>query len=169
MSDLGYGTETAEPAVASGSDAGDNSWHGADSAAAMHDRDSDAFAAEDQFPARQDSRAATWDDDLGYDEAGLPGNADDDLDGLTDRLAPQQDAYDVTWGDNPQWDEAGMLGADYRNPYDEQEAPAEGDDGTADLGPQPTAGERGRSTAPEAESGKAQTRLQQEPPARAGA
>ena len=191
MSDLGYGTETAEPAVASGSDAG-NSWHGEASPADAYGRDPGAFAAEEQLPARQDSRAATWDDDLGYDEAGLPGNADDDLDGLTDGLAPRQDAYDATWGDNPQWDEAGlsgeyegdlgalmdglaprqdaydatwgdnpqwddpdddadMLGANHRNPYDDQEAPAEGDDDTAELGPQPSAGERDRSTTAEAE------------------
>ena len=164
MSDLGYGTETAEPAAAPGPDAGDDSWKGEDSPAAIYGADPDAFAAEDQLPARQETRTATWDDDdLGYDEAGLSGEYDGELEALTsgDQLPSRQDSRAATWGDDPEYVSEADQGSGYDGDLDALTAGdyavdhARGDQGQAaePHGP-PAAGSPADADATEADTGE---------------
>jgi hypothetical protein len=94
MSEMPYGgTGTAEAAAAP--DAGDSPGYGEAGLGGEYDGDARALAAEDQLPARQDSRAAAWGDSPEYDEADLGAGYDGDLDALT----AEDQTLDATAGD----------------------------------------------------------------------
>jgi hypothetical protein len=118
MTETPYATGTAETAAAP--DAGDSPRYDEAGLGAGHDEGTDALTAEDQLPARQDSRNATWGDSPEYDEIGLGDGYDGDTDALTveDQLPARQDSRAATWGDDPgYYDEAG-LGAEYDGDLD---------------------------------------------------
>ena len=114
MTEAYYGTETAEPAAAPAQDAGDSPGYDEAGLGAGYDEDTAALAAEDQLPARQDSRAATWGENPEYDESDPSAEYDGDLDALTaeDQLPVRQDSRAASWGENPEYDESD-LGAGY--------------------------------------------------------
>lgn len=65
-------------------------------------------ASEDEFPTRQDARAATWGDHPEYDDDDPGAEYDGELGALAgdeDRLPTRPDARAATWGDNPEYDE----------------------------------------------------------------
>jgi hypothetical protein len=118
MTEAYYGTDTAEPAAAPAQEAGDSPGQDETSLAAGYDEDTAALAAEDQLPARQDSRAATWGDSPEYDEydeSDLGAEYDGDLEALTggDQLPARQESRAATWGDSPVYDDEADLGAEY--------------------------------------------------------
>jgi hypothetical protein len=136
------GTETAEP-PAPAPEAGDSPGYGEAGLGAEYDGDLDALTAEDQLPARQDSRAATWGDSPEYDdEADLGAEYDGDLEALTaeDHLPARQDSHAATWGDNPEYDETD-FGAEYDGDLDaltaEDQLPARQDSRAATWGDSP--------------------------------
>jgi hypothetical protein len=118
MTEAYYGTETAEPAAAPAQDAGDSPSYDEVGLGAGYDGDAAALAAEQQLPARQDSRAATWGDNPEYDEydeSDLGAEYDGDLEALTagDQLPARQESRAATWGDSPVYDDEADLGAEY--------------------------------------------------------
>jgi len=118
MTEAYYGTETAEPAAVPAQDAGDGPGQDETSLGAGYDDDTAALAAEEQLPARQDSRAATWGDNPEYDEydeSDLGAEYDGDLEALTaaDQLPARQESRAATWGDSPVYDDEADLGAEY--------------------------------------------------------
>jgi len=115
MTEAYYGTGTADTAAAAAPDAGDSPGRDETSLGTGYDDDAAAFAAEDQLPARQDSRAATWGDSPEYDESDLGAEYDGDLEALTaeDQLPARQDSRAAAWGDSPVYDDEADLGAEY--------------------------------------------------------
>jgi hypothetical protein len=112
MTETPYATGTTDAATAS--DAGDTPRYDEAGPGGGYDEGADALAAEDQLPARQDSRAAAWGDSPEYDEDGLGDQYDGDLDALTaeDQLPARQDSRYAAWGESPEYDEAGLGGYD---------------------------------------------------------
>ena len=111
MSEMPYGgTGTAEAAATP--DVGDSTRYDDAGLGRGYDGETGALAAEDQLPARQDSRAAAWGDNPEYDEADLGAEYDGDLDALTaeDQLPARQDSRAAAWGDRPEYDEDGLDG-----------------------------------------------------------
>jgi len=120
MTEAYYGTKTAEPAAAPAREAGDSPGHDETGLGTEYDGDLEALAAEDQLPARQDSRAATWGDNPEYDETALGAEYDGDLDALTaeDQLPARQDSRAATWGDNPGYYDETDLASEYDGDLD---------------------------------------------------
>jgi len=140
MTEAYYGTETAEPAAAPAQEAGDSPGHDETSLGAGYDDDTAAPAAEDQLPARQDSRAATWGDSPEYDESDLGAAYDGDLEALTaeGQLPARQDSRAATWGDNPGYYDETEMATDHDGDLDtrtgEDHTPEAGDDHAVDSG-----------------------------------
>jgi hypothetical protein len=145
MTEAYYGTETAELAAAPAREAGDSPGHDETSLGAGYDDETAALAAEDQLPARQDSRAATWGDSPDYDESDLSAEYDGDLEAVTaeGQLPARQESRAATWGDSPVYDDEDEadLGAEYDGDLDavtaEGQLPARQDSRAATWGDSP--------------------------------
>ena len=151
MTEAYYGTETAQPAAAPAQEAGDSPGYDEAGLRAGYDGDAAALAAEDQLPARQESRAATWGDNPDYDETDLSADYDGDAAALTaeDQLPARQDSRTATWGDNPEYDESD-LGAGYDGDLEalaaEDQLPARQESRAATWGDNPDYDETDLST-----------------------
>ena len=152
MTEAYYGTGTAEPSAAPAQDAGDSpGYDKAGLGGAGYDGDAAALAAEDQLPARQDSRAATWGDNPDYDETDLSAEYDGDAAALAaeDQLPARQESRAAIWGDNPEYDESD-LGAGYDGDLEalaaEDQLPARQESRAATWGDNPDYDETDLST-----------------------
>jgi hypothetical protein len=115
MSELHYGTETAEPAGAPAREVGDYPGYDETTLGAEYDEHLGALAAGGQLPTRQDSRAATWGDDPEFDETALGAEYDGGLEALAagDELPARQDSHAATWGESPEYYDEANLGFEY--------------------------------------------------------
>lgn len=80
-----------------------------------------ALKYEDQLPARQDARAATWDEDPEYDDNGTAAKEyEGDLDALTpdDQLPARQDARAAAWDEDADYDHEDDPAAQYDGDLD---------------------------------------------------
>jgi hypothetical protein len=114
VSELGYGTGIAEPAVGDTAGAGDIAERG-DTSGTGHEWNPGAPAAEDGLPPRQEVSDAAWSDSPEWDEAGLASEYEGDLGAIEaeDQLPPRQDVNDRIWSDSPGWHDEADLGTEY--------------------------------------------------------
>ena len=113
MNELGYSTETTEPATPA-ADASGKPEHSDAGQAAGHNRTLNVRAAEDRLPLRQDVNDAAWDNPQWDDEADLDDEYDGDLDAIlaADLLPPRQDVNDATPDDGADWEQADLDNED---------------------------------------------------------
>jgi hypothetical protein len=109
------------------------------------------IASQDELPAPEESRAATWGDNPQYDdEADLASEYDGDAGAFRsweDDLPSPDESRAATWGDTPQYDDETDLASEYdgdlgsltRGDADDQAGPEEIGPAAAESGPAPQA------------------------------
>jgi hypothetical protein len=131
VSDLDYetsqaGTAEAEPAHDAGSRQQYETAEPADHSYGEY-TETDAevqarIAGQDELPAPEESRQATWGDNPDYyDEAELGAEYDGDVDALLageDELPTPQESRQATWGDNPEYYDESDLASEYDGDLD---------------------------------------------------